>query len=366
MQREIQRILIVRTDRIGDVILTLPMARALKQQFPQARVSMLIRRYTAELVQDDPSVDQILFYDNGDHPLPLFHLIAALRTEKFDIVFHTHPRFRVALMTWLARIPLRVGTGYRWYSFLFNKKVYEHRKGAQRHELEYNLNLLKAIDCPVNYSDVIPSLQVKPFTSDKMKALIAEHRISPHDKIVLLHPGSGGSARDWGAENFGELGRRLLQIPEVKIIITGGEGEDEIVQRVQSRVGASSVAIVNKLSLGEYAALAKLATLFISNSTGTIHIAAAVGTQVIGLYPQLVPLSAARWGPYTKKKVIFTPKNRPGDCKRCTGEKDSFCECMNSITVDEVFEAASKCLKGEQMQYSESVLERSSLQGDNV
>jgi heptosyltransferase III len=100
------------------------------------------------------------------------------------------------------------------------------------------------------------------------------------------------------------------------------------------------VALVNQLNLKEYAALAKLSSLFIANSTGTIHIAAAVGTPVIGLYPQMAPLSAARWGPYTEKKIIFTPANRPVDCKKCLLLKKKVCECMESISIEEVYKAA--------------------------
>ena len=104
MAHEFQRILIVRTDRIGDVILTLPMAEALKRRFPAVHIGMLIQRYTAEIVEASRAVDETLFYDDGKRPVPFFHLIASLRTGNFDAVFHTHPRFRLALVTWLAQI----------------------------------------------------------------------------------------------------------------------------------------------------------------------------------------------------------------------------------------------------------------------
>jgi heptosyltransferase-2 len=243
-------------------------------------------------------------------------------------------------MTWIARIPLRVGTGYRWYSFLFNKKMYEHRKTAQRHELEYNLNLLSVINCPADFNDVVPALNVEPSALETVRAFLHRSGIEKEHRIVILHPGSGGSARDWKPENFGALGKRLAKLPNVKVVITGGAGEDEIVNKVQEIVGSAALTILNELRLIEYAALAKLSSLFISNSTGTIHIAAAVGTPVIGLYPQIVPLSAPRWGPYTENKMIFSPKNKPLDCTVCLREKGSVCNCMDSISVDEVYEAA--------------------------
>ncbi len=342
------------------------MARVLKQHFPHAHISMLIRRYTAELVKDNPAVDEALYYDNDDNLYPIMYLVEELRKGKYDLVFHTYPRFRAALITWLARIPIRIGTGYRWYSFLFNRKIYEHRKDALRHELEYNLNLLQALNCRIKYNDITPELRVQSSATEKVKKILAELGVTEDRKFVILHPGSGGSAREWSAEQFGELGRRLGQFPELTIIITGGKGEEELVTRVQSRVGSPNIAFVNQLSLGEYAALAKLASLFISNSTGTLHIAAAVGTSVIGLYPQLTSLSAVRWGPYTDKKIIFTPTNRPLNCMQCTGEKGSSCECMNSISVDEVLAAATQMLFREQKQYAGSLHDKSLLHGDNA
>jgi ADP-heptose:LPS heptosyltransferase len=168
----LKRFLIVRTDRIGDVILTLPMAKAVKKQFPDAYIVMLIRRYTTELVEDDQNVDKILFYDDSDRLVPFFQLVASMRAQQFDVVFHTHPRFRLALITWLARIPIRAGTGYRWYSFLFNRKIYEHRKDAKRHELEYNLNLLTTIGCTVDPASVAPILEVKIQSIQKVRDIL--------------------------------------------------------------------------------------------------------------------------------------------------------------------------------------------------
>ncbi|HLX12338.1 MAG TPA: glycosyltransferase family 9 protein, partial [Bacteroidota bacterium] len=232
MDEHFSRILIVRTDRIGDILLTLPMAKVLKERIPGVHISMLIRRYTRELVEGDPNVDQILFYDDENGLLPFSHLAASLRTQKFDLVFHTYPRYRLALVTWFARIPVRVGTGYRWYSFLFNKKVYEHRKDARFHELEYNLRLLSSIGLEVDAANIRPAIDVRPPTADRIRELLREKGISDRDKVVVIHPGSGGSARDWSAKNFGELAARLSELNDVSIVVTGGKTEHAIVQEV--------------------------------------------------------------------------------------------------------------------------------------
>jgi heptosyltransferase-3 len=338
-----QRILIVRTDRIGDVILTLPMAQALKRHFPGAVIGMFIQKYTAEIVEGNSSVDLILLYDDGTKPFSFLSLVATLRSHRFDAVFHTHPRFHLALMTWIAGIPVRIGTGYRWYSFLFNRKVFEHRKDARHHELEYNLHLLQVLDCPVENADVVPRLDIPDAVVDTIRQNLNHHGVKEGNKIIIIHPGSGGSARDWAATNFGRLAQQLSLIKNICVVVTGGKNEENLVSEVKSIGGPKVMSIVDKLSLVELAALAKVSSLFIANSTGPLHLAATVGARVIGLYPQITALSAERWGPYTSKKTIFTPIGKPVNCTKCL-HGNRGCECMNSITVDQVYRAAVEYL----------------------
>ena len=337
--QEFRRILVVRTDRIGDVILTLPMLELLRRKFPSAHIAMLVRYYTKDLVDDNKNLDEIILYDDGETLVPFFTLTSILRRKKFDVAFVTYPRFRLASLMWWARIPLRVGTGYRWYSFLFNKRVYVHRSVAEKHEAEYNVDLIKAVGCEVK-AIPYPHLEVPQGVTDNVKARLPEFRISTDKSLIILHPGSGGSARDWSPKKFGQLGARLAKLPETQIAVTGGKGEENLVRTVAQMVGVNTPVIVDQLSLLQYAALASFAELLVANSTGPLHIAAAVGTPVIGLYPQITAMSEKRWGPFTSKKAVFVPRNKPIHCNDCLRGAIKECECMNTISVDEVFEAA--------------------------
>ncbi len=322
------------------------MAQALRRFFPSATIAMLVRRYTAEIVEDNRCVDQTVPFDDDRGPIPLFRLSRILRSQRFDVVFHTHPQFRLALLTRFAGIPVRVGTGYRWYSFLFNRRVYEHRKDARYHELEYNLHLLEAIGCRTDPSELVPAIAVRPEARDRVRGLLSDSGIFPGDILVVLHPGSGGSARDWPARNFGELARLLSGLPRVKVLFVGGPSDEAAVSQAASVLESGSTASwVDRLSIREYAALAEAASLFISNSTGPIHIAAAVGTPVIGFYSQITSLSARRWGPYTSKKTIFSPEGKAADCTGCLASKRSGCECMESITPERVYQSAAASVK---------------------
>lgn len=306
---------------------------------------MLIREYTSDLVIDNPNIDTILYYDMGGEQISFFNLLRQLRRARFDVVLHTHPRVRLAFLTWLALIPIRVGTGYRLYSLLFNKKYYEHRRKGSYHELEYNLHLLRTIGLSYEDENYQPVLQISESSKKHVKKLLNENGIEEKDRLIILHPGSKGSSRDWNPRNFGILGKFLTGLPNVKVAITGNGEEHELVRSVAEIAGAKSIQICNKVSLRELGALAARASVFVSNSTGPIHIAAAVGTFVVGFYPQIPHLSAARWGPYTSKRLIFTPKDKPLDCKKCFSKKDNLCECMNSIEVTDVFNSIKSILQ---------------------
>ena len=138
-----KNILIVRTDRIGDVVLTLPVAPILKKYFPDSKVSFLLRNYTAPLAKNNISIDEVISVDEKNGKVQILSNVKKLK-GKFDTCIVAYPTFRIALILFLSGIKIRIGTGYRWYSFLFNKKIYDHRKISEYHELEYNVRLLRA------------------------------------------------------------------------------------------------------------------------------------------------------------------------------------------------------------------------------
>ncbi|MEW6654038.1 MAG: glycosyltransferase family 9 protein, partial [Bacteroidota bacterium] len=138
-------ILIVRTDRIGDVVLSLPLAWLLKKHIPKVRVSFLVRDYTAPLVRNCKYVDEVIVLSEKNGKAQIAENVNALK-HKFDACIAAFPTYPIALILFLSGINTRIGSGYRWYSFLFNKKVYEHRKYGERHELEYNVRMLQQLN----------------------------------------------------------------------------------------------------------------------------------------------------------------------------------------------------------------------------
>ncbi|HEY6952431.1 MAG TPA: glycosyltransferase family 9 protein, partial [Bacteroidota bacterium] len=312
--------------------------KVLRESFPSSTISFLARSYTRDIVEGQAGLDNVILYDNNGREKPFGTVLAELRHSNYDAAIVVFPRFRLALLLWLAGIDTRVGTGYRWYSFLFNSRVYEHRKTARKHEFEYNLSLLGNLGCKVG-AHVVPTMSI---VAEAVQGAEAERKrlgLAPGDIVAILHPGSGGSARDWSPAKFRALAVALDKLGW-KVVVTGAKGEESLVGEVVSGTGGIARASVGMLTLKELAAFIKSANLFVSNSTGPLHIAAAVGTPVIGFYPPIVACSPERWGPVTNRKAIFVP-----DRSRCSLCKGGPCQgnvCMDQIDVQQVVDAAIK------------------------
>ena len=333
MKNEPKNILIVRTDRIGDLILTLPLAGLIKKQYPDSRVSFLVREYTKNIVSNHPYVDEVIVLKESDGNVPLFENVNIIKQKKFDTCIVVYPRFKISLIVFFSGIKNRIGTGYRWYSFLFNRKVYEHRKNAERHELEYNVNLLEKLGVKTNISDssVSYDFRVDESSLQNVIRILIDEKIDLQKPIIIVHPGSGGSSIDLSINKFAELVRKLDE-DNYQVILTGSKNEIELCEKIKSSNKVKNLA--GRFNLDELTALISKSVMFISNSTGPIHIAAALGKYTVGFYPKIISCSQARWGPYTNKKLVYEPQI---DCKNCTREQCEKLNCMDSIDITKVY-----------------------------
>lgn len=336
-----RNILIVRTDRIGDVVLSLPLARIIKQHYPNAKVTFLVRAYTKALVENNHFIDEVIILKEESTKILIAENVKQLKQKNFDTTIVVYPTFKIALIVFLSGIKYRVGSGYRLYSFLFNKKVYEHRKDAVKHELEYNLSLLSQLG--INHiggtNNVSFDLDVNKSSLNKIESLLGSLGINNKEKFVIIHPGSGGSAVDLPIDKFIEL-VKMLSEKKVKVVLTGSENEKEICNKLVLNELVFNLA--GKLNLEELIALISKCSLLIANSTGPIHIAAALGKYTFGFYPKVKVCSAKRWGPYTVKKFIYEPEIK---CNNCTVEQCAKLNCMNSINVARVYNDIIKVLE---------------------
>lgn len=335
---------IFRTDRIGDVVLTMPLAEAIKRHEPEARVLFCVQEYTADIPRLSPFVDDIVAIPGRDvTSAPEF--AKRLREMRIDTTIFAYPRPQVALACALARIPLRVGTAYRGYSLLFNRRLKEHRRDARFHERDYNLHLLERIGIPIEPFPV-PTLHIPDSRSQEARGLLAASGIEPDTPFVALHPGSGGSAKDWPADRFGELGYGIVRrFSGMRLLVTGTAAEAPLVRNVMAACGDTAVALAHPVSLGELTAVLSLARLCIANSTGPLHLAAAVGVPVIGLYPFERVCNPRRWGPLGPVTEVLTPP-RQDNCENCRNESCPVHDTMDAIGVNDALAKAIAMLKG--------------------
>jgi ADP-heptose:LPS heptosyltransferase len=318
------------------------MAELVKKKFPDCRVAYFIRNYTRPLIDGNPFIDEVVIAEESDGEILFKKSLEIIKSKNFDTCVVVNPTLKISLMMFLAGIGNRIGTGYRWYSFLFNNKVYEHRKYAEKHELEYNINLLNKIDIDFkDFSNEIKfHLNIDDKSSEKINFILAEKGYKAENKIVIIHPGSGGSSVDLPKEKLIELTRKLSDLKNVTIVITGSKSESKLCKEFE--INQSVLNLSGQLDLSLLKALINKADLFISNSTGPMHIAAALGVQVIGFFPKILSCSQKRWGPYTQKKTIFIPTI---DCSNCGREQCEKLNCMNSIDIGKVFDETKAVLK---------------------
>jgi ADP-heptose:LPS heptosyltransferase len=233
---------------------------------------------------------------------------------------------------------LRIGTGYRWYSFLFNQRVFEHRKTAARHEAEYNLRLLRPLGIgatEIKFHFALPNAE-----RERIEAKL--NNLGVDANPIILHPGSGGSSRDWPPEHFAQLADLARHALGAQVILTGAPAEENLIAAIQRQTKSQPLSLCGRLSIIELAVLCQRAAVFVSNSTGPLHLAVMVGTPVVAFYPPIRAARPERWGPYGRLADVLM--SQQAECMRCRKSPARVCDCMRAITVELAFKKVQEKL----------------------
>jgi len=326
---KVKNILVTRTDRLGDVILTLPLISCLKKIFPESKIFFLVKVYLMDILDCYEGIDEIIYINNEEDKDILSEII---RSKNIDLAINVKPDYKLASMLYRLGIRYRIGTAYRWFSFLYNCKVHVHRKRSDLHESELNLLMIKS------FFDEECSSEFGKFKIEESKKLrldqkLSEFNLELSDTYIIIHPGSGGSAKDLPAENFIEfINMFSSEYRNIKIVFTGLQSENELAEKLinGSGIEKSVVNLCGKLDLGEMLILINECSLFISNSTGPIHIAGALNKKIIGFYPNEKPMHAGRWKPLGKDVIIISPESSIDD--------------LSEIDTNEIINAVKKLI----------------------
>jgi heptosyltransferase III len=324
-------IILSRTDSLGDVILTLPLAGVLKNHFPGIRICFLGKTYTQPLIESCSNIDLFLDWDKiSANPDPQARK-QVLKNLNADAIVHVFPVREICKLAKDAGIPLRISTSHRWFSFLYcNKLVHFSRRNSDLHEAQLNLKLLDplGIDEEIPLSR-IPSLYGLTGIRNELPPSLAS-LVLPDRFNLILHPRSKGSAREWGTENFSLL-IRLLSPDRFRIFITGTQEESATIQEFLIENKGNVIDLTGKMTLPELIAFINACDGIVAASTGPLHIAAALGKRAVGLYAPMRPIFPQRWAPIgTNACFLVLGKS----CEKCRHTGD--CECIRAIDPKDV------------------------------
>ena len=330
-----KKILVIKLRYIGDVVLSTPVLRSLRQQYPEAKLGCLVNSGTQEVLTYNPHIDEVLVVSRGKIREQV-QFCLELRARRFDCVIDLTDGDRSAFLTWISGAPVRIGFNgeKRWRGVLYSNCV--STENSAGHILEHHAQALTLLG--VNSMGNGLEVYVAKEHEQNAQAILGQFGLDRR-RWVMIHPAARYWFKAWPVERFAVLSD-WLNGTDISVVLVGHIQDHEIAEKIRAVVNTPLISLVGKTSLLELAALMKQADLFLGNDTGLMHIAAAVGCPVLGLFGPTNPMV---WGPRgTKTKVIY----KGLDCRACfhpgciRGEDN----CMKQITVDEVYAAALELL----------------------
>ena len=317
------KILVIRTDRIGDLILSIPVVRAIKSVYPDVGLGFLSFEIPGQLISEIKELDYKYFlksnYSNYSE------ILNEIRKENFT---HAICLFVDRKASWIpldAKIPNRIGPYSKALSLIkFNNGMIQKRSCSIKNEAEYNLSLLKKIG--ITYK-TLPLEAIKP-----QLEITCDNSISLPDTFIAIHPGMGGSALNLSNETYIDVAKLLSD--KENIIFTFGPGEEVLYNKFKKHFRKDQLK--SNISLKTLCGIYQKAKLYIGASTGPTHIAAAVGTKTFAIYSPIKVQSCVRWGPWGNYAKIFTPDVVCKEKYKCK-KSCNYYSCIKDISPDTIY-----------------------------
>jgi lipopolysaccharide heptosyltransferase II len=339
----IERILVKGTNWVGDTILSFPAVYALRQQFPNAHITVLTRSRLADLWKANPSIDEVLPYDMPSgvrRILGELQIARLIKQKTIDLAVIFPRSFSSALMVFVGGVPRRIGYKSEGRGLLLTERIACTAELLSRHRMYYYLHLIKQLG---SYpSPPLPSLALNGTQERWADTFLSDSGLKG-EVLVGLNPGATyGEAKCWPPERFTELGRRLIKDKGATILIFGSSRPQEKVLNATIARGISEgcLNLSGKTSLLQLAALLRRCRLLVTNDTGTMHVAAAIGTRVLAIFGPTDPRTTS---PLGKGHVVIRREVSCSPCLKRVCPEDH--RCMELISVADVLEGAEKGLE---------------------
>jgi heptosyltransferase II len=340
------KILIRAPNWVGDAVMAIPALQAIRNARPEAEIFILARPAVAESLSGQPFADKVLPYEfRGRHNgwLGRERLIAELRSEKFNTAVLLQNAFEAAWLAWRAGIHERIGYARDARGPLLTKAIRVPREGEiPKHESYYYIELLRRAGWTEGKTEIQPiRLHVNESSRAAAESLLRKAGARENAWRCAIAPGASyGAAKCWPPEQFALLADRLISECAADVIFFGTPGEKEIADRIRSNMKSRAISLVGDTSMRDLAALFSSCSAFIGNDSGAMHVAAAAGLPVIGIFGSTDPEGTA---PVTER---FTLIREPVSCSPCFLRRCPVDHrCMERITVDSVFAAATQLKK---------------------
>ena len=337
----IRKILIIRNDGIGDLLNSTPAIALLRQDYPDAEITVLVQPLNAPILVGNPDVDRVLIFDRaGEHRrmrdrLRFYH---SLRHEKYDLAVTMRTASWCNLVAFLSGARYRLGRDQkRFKSFLTHPWRGQYEKG-ETHEVDRNFDLVRLI-CD---GDGDRRLVLNLLDDEMMQAqqLLADWGIASNDFLVGIHPGGSSFDKRWPEENYAQVADALAHAYGAKILILQGPDEAALGRNLQKAVQSKSIVYAPK-SIRELAALIKHCDFFVCNDSGPMHIAAALNVRTVAIFG---PTDHVAWKPLSEAATIV---RRDMPCWPCSAHKCRIgWECTKKLPVDTVWDRVEEWTTG--------------------
>ncbi|MEW6614224.1 MAG: lipopolysaccharide heptosyltransferase II [Thermodesulfobacteriota bacterium] len=337
----IDKILIRSTNWIGDVILTFPAIATIRKNFPRSYIAILSRPWVAPLLENNPDVDEVIIYEhNGIHNgvLGRLRLAKALREKRFDLAVLLQNAFDAALIALLAGIPIRAGYNSDMRGHLLTNKVILDKTVLGKHQVYYYLEMLKALGMDIVDED--PLVKVSDEARKRATEILGPLNIQNGELLVGINPGAYfGSAKRWLPERYALLSDMIHKDFRGKILLFGSKEEKVISEMILGIANSDVIDLAGKTSLLETMALIEKCSLFITNDSGLMHLAAALKIPLIAIFGSTDPVTTS---PLGTSSIIIRKKVPCSPCLKRECPTDH--QCMRLIEVGEVYEHARQIL----------------------
>jgi ADP-heptose:LPS heptosyltransferase len=327
-EKTVKNILIIRMDRIGDVILSTPAIRAVRETFPNAQIHLLVMPYTKDLVINNPNINKLLVYKKD------------VLDKDYDLAFVLCPGILPNYMAFKSGAKVRIGYSVKGGSFFLTSKLNDDRAARVKHTVESALEVVGIIECKTSNKKL--EISITPQGENFANNFFKQNNLMHNDLVIVVHPGARQKHIRWKKERFAKIADILINEKTAKIILIGSENERSLIEEVTALMSGKAILALG-LRLTELISLIKRVNLFIGNSTGPMHIAAALQIPTVAIFGNIHPLdSYQKWGPWGNGHMIVS-KNL--QCNNCHPSDCYDFMCLESITVDDVLGVVKKQLK---------------------